>query len=92
MAFMAPTSPPEDTGPDVGFDETLQALKRVVDQLEGGQLSLEKSLAAFEDGVKLARRGAQILDTAERRVEVLLKAEPGQPAKIAPFADGPEDA
>jgi exodeoxyribonuclease VII small subunit len=87
MAVMAPTSPPEE----IGFDETLQALKRVVDQLEGGQLSLETSLAAFEDGVKLARRGAQILDTAERRVEVLLKAEPGQPAKIAPFADGPDE-
>ncbi len=71
-----------------GFDDTLTSLKQVVDQLEGGQLSLEKSLAAFEDGVRLARRGSSILDAAERRVEILLKAEPGAPPVIAPFADG----
>lgn len=71
-----------------GFDDTLTSLKQVVDQLEGGQLSLEKSLAAFEDGVRLARRGASILDAAERRVEILLKAEPGAAPVIAPFADG----
>jgi len=76
---------------DPGFDETLVALKRVVDELEGGQLSLEKSLAAFEEGVRLARRGAQILDSAERRVEILLKGEPGQEPQIAPFADGPPE-
>ena len=76
---------------ETGFDETLAALKRVVDELEGGQLSLEKSLAAFEDGVRLARRGAQILDSAERRVEVLLKGEAGQEPRIAPFADGAKE-
>ena len=85
-----PSSNQAASGSDAkeGFDETLGSLKQVVDQLEGGQLSLEKSLAAFEDGVRLARRGASILDAAERRVEILLKAEPGAAPVIAPFADG----
>ncbi|MEO6950681.1 MAG: exodeoxyribonuclease VII small subunit [Polyangia bacterium] len=81
----------QDDASKEGFDETLTSLKQVVDQLEGGQLSLEKSLAAFEDGVRLARRGASILDAAERRVEILLKAEPGAAPVIAPFSDGQSD-
>jgi exodeoxyribonuclease VII small subunit len=91
MPSPTPDTKKSDASPsqsNEGFDETLVSLKQVVDQLEGGQLSLEKSLAAFEDGVRLARRGASILDAAERRVEILLKAEPGQAPVIAPFADG----
>ena len=88
MADSKPETKPAAKKDDVGFDDTLASLKQVVDQLEGGQLSLEKSLAAFEDGVRLARRGASILDAAERRVEILLKAEPGAAPVIAPFANG----
>ena len=67
-----------------GFDQVLQKLRVVVERLEGSQLSLEEALLAFEDGVKLARRGSQILDAAEHRVEVLLRApEPGTTAGSA---------
>jgi exodeoxyribonuclease VII small subunit len=58
-------------------------LRGVVEKLEGGSLSLEQSLAAFEEGVKLSRKGAQILDAAEHRVEVLLKEPDG--VKTVPF-------
>jgi exodeoxyribonuclease VII small subunit len=68
-----------------GFDEVLASLKQIVDRLENGQLSLEAALAAFEDGVRLARQGAQILDTAERRVEVLMRDETTGESQPAPF-------
>jgi exodeoxyribonuclease VII small subunit len=61
-----------------GFDEVLVALKQIVERLESGQLSLENALAAFEEGVRLARQGSQILDAAERRVEILTRG-PGEP-------------
>jgi exodeoxyribonuclease VII small subunit len=74
-----------------GFDDVLTALKGVVEKLESGQLGLEASLGAFEEGVGLARQGAKILDEAERRVEILTRgpisdAGDAQPV-IAPFAD-----
>ncbi len=69
-----------------GFDEVLAALRSVVDKLESGQLGLEQSLGAFEEGVRLAREGAKILDDAERRVEILTQAPDGTP-QIAPFSD-----
>lgn len=77
-----------EVGADVGFDRVLGELRTLVEKLEAGQLSLEESLAAFEQGVRLARKGAQILDAAERRVEILLRGEEGQPTAV-PFADSP---
>jgi exodeoxyribonuclease VII small subunit len=55
------------------FDELLEELETIVEQLDNSDLPLEESLRAFEQGVALSRRGQQILDDAERKVEVLLR-------------------
>lgn len=55
-----------------GIDDILGRLERVVKDLEGGDLPLERALERFELGVKLARRGNQLLDGIEERVEMLL--------------------
>lgn len=73
-----------------GFDEVLDRLRVVVERLEGGKLSLEESLAAYEEGVSLARRGHALLDSAEKRVEVLVRAG-SSGIEVAPFAV-PDDA
>jgi exodeoxyribonuclease VII small subunit len=68
-----------------GFDQVLQRLRVVVEKLEGGQLSLEQALGAFEEGVRLSQRGAKMLDEAERRVEILTRGD-----ATAPFeGEGP---
>lgn len=67
-----------------GFDQVLAGLKSVVERLEGGSLSLEQSLQAFEEGVKLSRRGAAILDAAELRIETLLRDGAGE-TRTVPF-------
>jgi exodeoxyribonuclease VII small subunit len=59
------------------FDEILTRLRSLVERLEGGNLSLEDSLQSFEHGMDLCRRGAAILDAAEKKVEVLLAGPPG---------------
>jgi len=59
---------------DPGFDAILTRLRQVVQQLESGELSLEQALAAYEEGVGLARKGQQQLATAEKRVEILTSA------------------
>ena len=78
--------PVSQGGPQEKFDELLGRLKGVVEKLEGGNLSLEDSLKFFEEGIDLCRRGASILDTAERKVEVLLQGASGSGgARTAPF-------
>lgn len=59
------------------FETSLKKLEEVVRRLEGGSLSLEDSLKAFEEGVRHASFCAKKLDEAERRVEVLLKRKDG---------------
>jgi len=62
----------------MGFDAVLVRLREVVAQLESGALSLEDSLRVYEEGVQMARRGHQLLDRAEKRVELLVSgAGPG---------------
>ena len=54
------------------FEEILTKLRGLVERLEGGNLPLEESLRAFEEGMELCRRGTAILDGAEKKVELLL--------------------
>jgi exodeoxyribonuclease VII small subunit len=68
------------------YEELVARLTKVVERLEGGGLSLEESIAAFEDGVRLARAGAQRLDEAEKKVELLLEND-----RTQPFAGGEGD-
>jgi exodeoxyribonuclease VII small subunit len=72
-----PTAQPPPGASTERFDEILVRLRGVVEKLEGGNLSLEDSLKFFEEGIGLCRRGASILDSAERKVEVLLAGSAG---------------
>lgn len=57
---------------ETSFEESMTQLAQIVEALEGDELSLEDSLARFEEGVSLARRAQERLDRAEARVEELL--------------------
>jgi exodeoxyribonuclease VII small subunit len=74
-----------ETPAEPGFDAILARLREVVAQLESGELTLEKSLAVYEEGVQLARKGQQLLAAAEKRVEVLVSASGG--IETVPFDD-----
>lgn len=67
------------------FEASLQALETIVDQLERGDLSLEASLAAFEEGVRLSRGCQQALDQAEQRIRIL--TEPSDDGEPEPFTE-----
>ena len=62
------------------FESSLKRLEEIVGLLEEGELSLEESLKLFEDGVKLSRACQEKLDRAERRIEVLIRDEKGNPS------------
>ena len=67
------------------FEECLQRLEKIVEELEKGEVSLEKSLTLFEEGMQLSSACRKELDEAEGKVEILLKqdgrlqAEPFEP-------------
>ena len=60
------------------FEDAFQKLESIVKRLEDGNLSLEESLKAFEEGVRLSRFCSKKLDEAEKKVEILLKGSDGR--------------
>ncbi|HEY7772647.1 MAG TPA: exodeoxyribonuclease VII small subunit [Marinagarivorans sp.] len=65
------------------FEKSLEALEAVVDEMEGGELSLDDALKAFEKGVKLTQDCQCALDEAEQKVAILLGDNPA--AEPVPF-------
>ena len=87
----SPTPPPPDgpAGAPERFEDILGRLRALVERLEGGNLALEESLRSFEEGMELCRRGAAILDGAEKKVELLLGSGGGGAGggpRTVPFA------
>jgi exodeoxyribonuclease VII small subunit len=66
------------------FETSLEELERIVRELEQGELTLEKSLELFEQGVKLSRECQERLSQAERRIEILMRDNQGRVA-VRPF-------
>jgi exodeoxyribonuclease VII small subunit len=62
---------------EIKFEEALERLESIVKKMEQGEMTLEESLDAFEEGIKLSRFCSKKLDDIERRVEVLLKGNNG---------------
>lgn len=59
------------------FEERLARLEELVNRLENGNLPLENAVDTFEEGMKLSQSLQATLQTAEKRVEVLLAGENG---------------
>lgn len=55
------------------FEECLERLERIVQELEKGEVPLEKSLTLFEEGMQLSATCKKQLEDAEGKVEILLK-------------------
>jgi exodeoxyribonuclease VII small subunit len=69
----------------VSFEQSLNDLEQLVTQMETGELSLDDSLKAFENGVKLTRECQSILDDAEQKVQIL--SEQNGEIVSAPFEE-----
>lgn len=73
----------------LSMEAILERLSKVVDSLERGDMALEESLRMFEEGVKLTREGQRRLDSAEKRIEMLLLPDvPGGEASLQPMPVG----
>ncbi|NQZ30321.1 MAG: exodeoxyribonuclease VII small subunit [Oceanospirillaceae bacterium] len=53
------------------FEQSLADLENLVTRMETGDLSLDDSLSAFEEGVKLTRQCQKMLEEAEQKVQIL---------------------
>ncbi len=73
---------------ELGFEEALQELEQIVEELESGQVDLEQMLDRFERAMALRRHCAKLLTEAETRIQQLVDEEGTTEA----FAPGDSDA
>ncbi len=62
----------------LSFEDSYARLEQVIQKLEAGELSLDESVALYEEGMRLARHCGRKLDDAELRVTRLLSAVAGE--------------
>ena len=60
------------------LEKSLAELEELVEELESGDLPLEKAMKKFEEGIKLTRGCQTALKEAEQKVEILLKSAGGE--------------
>ncbi len=60
------------------FEASLKELEEIVEQLEKGDLKLDETLAKYEMGIKIYKRCYQVLESTEKKINVLLKDRDGE--------------
>ncbi|MDD6204819.1 MAG: exodeoxyribonuclease VII small subunit [Firmicutes bacterium] len=55
----------------MSFEQAMESLQTVLEEMERGSLTLEQSIAAYEKAVQLIKRCRQLLEDGQRRIEVL---------------------
>jgi len=63
---------------EIKFEETLRKLEKIVEDLEKGDLSLDEALKKYQEGIELSRLCAQRLETAKKKIDVLVKNKKGE--------------
>jgi len=67
-------SEPEPSRKPIDFEASLKKLREIVEQLEDGNISLEASLIAFEQGIALSLECETALSRAEQKVQILMES------------------
>ncbi len=57
------------------FEQAMEKLEGIVEQIESGQIGLAESIAEYEKGVKLIKQCRTILDAAEKKIQLLARGE-----------------
>jgi exodeoxyribonuclease VII small subunit len=70
------------------FEEALAQLDAIVQELEEGQIGLADGLTRYEQGVKLLKQCYQLLERAERKIELLSRVDSNGQVESEPFDDG----
>ena len=57
------------------FEDKVEELEKIVEELEKGDMSLELSLKKFEEGMKLSKECSDILEKSEKKIKIILEEE-----------------
>ena len=55
------------------FEDMMEDLEKISQELESGNLPLDKSMEKFEEGIKLSKKCSEILESAEKKITILIR-------------------
>ena len=77
---------------DIKFEKAMKRLENIVEELEKGELEIDKSLEIFAEGIKMFRICSKKLNEAEQRIEKLTRNDKGElVAELFPVEDGDDN-
>lgn len=62
---------------ELNFEENMEELEKIVQELERGDLNLDDSIKKFEEGMKISKQCNKFLEEAEKRITVLVENKDG---------------
>ena len=68
------------------FEESLKKLEKIVEELENGDITLDKAIEKYQDGMNISKQCLDLLNKAEKKVQICLKDKDGK-IKIKQFKD-----
>ena len=77
----------DDSSTSISFEQSLKRLEEIVHSLEEGDLGLNEALERYEEGVKLLRQSYDLLQKAQRRIELLSGVDAEGNPITTPFDD-----
>lgn len=69
---------------EIKFEEAIKKLEKIVEDLEGADLSLDEALKKYQEGIEMSRVCAQKLENAKKKIDVLAKNKKGE-FELRPF-------
>lgn len=73
---------------EANFEQAMQRLEAIVEQMESGELPLEDLIVRYEEGMKLVKICQDRLASAEERIEIITRNSAGKPS-VKKFEPGP---
>ena len=67
------------------FEMAIKQLEQIVQDLETGDMPLEKAIKKFEEGIKVSKYCSEKLDESEKRITLLMRDSDGNNASEIPF-------
>jgi exodeoxyribonuclease VII small subunit len=74
----------------LNFEQAIQQLEQIVQEMESGKLSLENALKKFEEGIKLSRFCSKKLEETEKKISLLIENTDGSVSEM-PFGAGEKE-
>jgi len=76
--------------PKQTFEKAIQQLEEIVQELESGDLPLEKAMQRFEQGIGLSKQCSKMLDETEKKISILVQETDGTVTE-KPFSESEEE-